>query len=915
MRSRVSCALALIVAGAACAVPSRDNPRDSANAPSARIVVVEIPATAECTEASEAQAVEVIHASRGACLALDATSSDDPQGDALVDFDFIARQGTAATMSLGSNATGFFVLSDELRRELLDPGSVAFGVEVKDRSGAYGDAETLFTLENSAPVAVTDPPRLLDRDVPWSSESCHPVTFDATSTLDPDGDPPAQLHYTWTFSAEPLDDCANGAPPDAATVTRLVKFDIDQRLLVTLSVGDGDAQSEPATTYVDVRVANPWFESPYDANTFIRLDSSFEYLDGTGTGRADVNVAAVSPDLLAIAWESTNGGAAFLGMISPADPATLLYGPVPAPDDAFVYGNPAGTASSVWTFDYIGTGTLRRYDLSGAVGAEITYVPPPEASLGDIPLVVVDPTGNAWMSSVGATSLVRVDAVTGAGVELLSDPARVITGLAARPGTNEVWALEGSNPDAGDGAASTLVRFGPASELARYPLELGGFRAGAGWLDSNRLWIGIPGGVQLLDATRLPDGIDAAIIREVALDADPGVLYVDPATKTCWATAFNGLDTTYEISEDGFVIPHVDKGFVNWQERNGRLWILAGNSYRGYSLTRTAISASAFLAAEGPPRRDSATGGFWVESSSSGSIRHYDMRGSIIESVDTARDGASGPLIGFPATEAIWTSPDGEWIWALTPGNELYRFDLSARPPIRSLVLADASAMVESGSPDEPILLVADPGAAVPFAWVANATSVATIDADGTETTRLQILPAELGGVGSFPRFIARTPATNRACVASSNGATPLHLRMIAPDAVPATPPLLDVTLAVPAGFNVLGVAATHDDVEGDRCWLFYGEPAPSVHDCTTPTPSGELRVAVYQPGSTVPVATFTDSLYGGKEFEAVTSRDVWYVSRRCDPTNSSLPIGDYVVRLNRLGTSTIRQTLFRQPN
>ena len=214
---RTSLALAL-VAAAGCTLPARDNPRDSSNAPVAALAVSDYGfpvAGGGCA----GLVGTVVAASRGRCLALDASASADPQDEALTfDFDRVTVSSAGEVVVADELAAldgdaAIVQLPDELRRQL--PVSTAevpqllrFRVTVRDGHGGSSEATAPLQLFNAEPIAAP----AVSRTIPlggfaWAPGAPMELAFDATGSSDPDADP---LLYCWRFpedlpAADPCD--------------------------------------------------------------------------------------------------------------------------------------------------------------------------------------------------------------------------------------------------------------------------------------------------------------------------------------------------------------------------------------------------------------------------------------------------------------------------------------------------------------------------------------------------------------------------------------------------------------------------------------------------------------------------------------------------------------------------------------
>jgi hypothetical protein len=184
-------------------------------------------------------------AAKRASVALDASSSSDPDGDPLTyEWSLAAPAGSVAALSATSTAaTGF--TTDVV-------GTYTATVTVRDATHA-STLDVHVTVANTPPVARAGTPRTVSRN--------RPLALDASTSSDVDGDP---LTLTWTL-AGPATSAA--ALSGADTATPGFTPDVDGAYTATVTVSDGSASTEGSVVITAVNAAPvAALAAPYEVN-------------------------------------------------------------------------------------------------------------------------------------------------------------------------------------------------------------------------------------------------------------------------------------------------------------------------------------------------------------------------------------------------------------------------------------------------------------------------------------------------------------------------------------------------------------------------------------------------------------------------------------------------------------------------
>lgn len=176
----------------------------------------------------------------GFTVALDASASSDPDGDALsFEWTFVTRpDGSTTSLQGPDNAQASFFVDVE--------GQYVAEVSVCDARGACSepDAVVIAAAGNTAPVAAPGAAQQVDAGAT--------VQLDGSGSSDADGD---ALSFAWSLTAAPTG--SNASLANGSTVAPSFVADLAGDYVVQLVVDDGRATSAPATVLVTARnIAN-----------------------------------------------------------------------------------------------------------------------------------------------------------------------------------------------------------------------------------------------------------------------------------------------------------------------------------------------------------------------------------------------------------------------------------------------------------------------------------------------------------------------------------------------------------------------------------------------------------------------------------------------------------------------------------
>lgn len=713
MRSRAAflASASVVVAVTAC-IPARDNPFDPAEAPAASLFVVGREDGARCEppdpdllDASAGGWLPVAASSRGACLALDARASSDPQGDPL-SFRFeIERAEGGGFDALPPEAValaqthGLLVLANEFLRGL-PPGEVAtFRVVAHDGDGARGAATATFVPLNGRPIAISDPLRVVPRDgFPWSPGEVL-VTLDGSRSIDPDGD---ALTFRW---AGPDPDAIEEISPGKSRWTLPVSGE-EQAFLVTLIASDGNLASAPAPVPVIAGDPPVWSAAAYSVGLeLVRVDTERTIpaapLDPGGETALSIHGGL----LVGTRWNQAGGAANAHDGVVRSWPGLEELASVP---DLSPYGFAVSTLQddTLWHYGFDGASateeivpiTIAQQGTSATMtrGSALEL-----ETLGGGRGVVVPAGGTVWLSRIFAFEARAVTA-TNPPVPLASltfGEDRQVMSISARPGKGEVWIVEQASPGTfvPQQAPATVHVYDAATaeEIDAFPLPYD--RAKLVWTLDDQAWIQLIGErYVLVDGELLSQthDLELALLTEVEhISNSRNELVIEPATGALWAQLPELV--LLRVARTGGVREYEVPGF--WEVHDidlaGRLLVLTDDEAGGVTLAPggdgvmfrvpkmvAAVGASVF-----------ADGSLWSFFPANSSAWLFGPDGDLVRAVDRVRESASpdAPTRLFPYGITSSVSPDGRWLWIseaeigeLPQGT--WRYDLSADVPFRS---------------------------------------------------------------------------------------------------------------------------------------------------------------------------------------------------------------------------------------
>ena len=233
----------------------------------------------------------------GATVTLDGSGSTDPDDDPLT-YAWAQTAGPTVELSDPTAESPTFTAPDEA-------ATLVFSLTVND--GTVNSAPDTVTIgvepANVAPTA--------NAGTDQAAETGETVTLDGSGSSDPDGDP---LTYAWTQTAGPTVTLSSAtvamptftAPDEAAT------------LVFSLTVNDGEVDSEPDTVTIDIALANraPTANAGQDQNV---ETGEIVTLDGSGSSDPD-------GDALTYAWTQTAGPPVTLSSTTVANPSFTTPG-------------------------------------------------------------------------------------------------------------------------------------------------------------------------------------------------------------------------------------------------------------------------------------------------------------------------------------------------------------------------------------------------------------------------------------------------------------------------------------------------------------------------------------------------------------------------------------------------------------
>lgn len=922
MKLRLMMAFPLALAAGAC-LPERNNPFDPANAPATRLVVRDVAGTGEpCSLAvASSSAIAVLSASRGHCLVLDASGTDDPHhsdlsavtfgfvrsdasGNAITDpaFDLLPRQGP------------FVVLTSAYRLGLsTDPAAPNyFRVRATGDAGARRDAVAALVMESDRPVARTIPAvrQLPLGGLPWTPGFAD-VAFDGTASSDPDADP---LETCWRFGtdAPAAGACALTPDPDgyicSAAVhdpcfTRHIDASVGHRVAANLRVRDPDPIPARRRTSLPVAAEVAIGDPPLWLNIgdIPNYGSPYGPLLQVDTSRALRSLPAPSIEPAAVAFLDRAGSPAIA--IAAHQPGQTEY-------DISVesWPNPSATAGPVAQFvsavemaadpasghvwvlggDGATTWELGRWDVTADISSSVwnasvstgTFTTP---MYGGAMMATVDASGNPWVTIYRSEDVTRVDGAMG-GKTILTHPGYLVAGVAARPGVPEVWV--GWSGEAGAGNAE-LIRYDTAGNVLSTVTMSSPLLGRFGWVDGDALWVERPdAGLSLLSASALEAdsgtaaAIHSATIAEADVRVDPSSaaqssFRIDPVSGACWISD-QQQNRTSRVSLDGRVDTFSFYKVLHAIDGDGALWYQDPSDLttlvRGGSVSSEAVvrrtPAFGDLRSSG---LDLVRGTVWMQSVSPRRLSEVTGDGEMIRSHSEGEPGFP------PRLEPLRFAPGGESAWGVerpaagAPAGAIHRLDLRQDPP-RDSVVADATTgalLMETLEPAAPVA-----GQSVSWAWVLldpAAPRLAILGTSGATPATVFTIPAAERAAGGIAVIHAeRSMFSNSLCVGvydNDAGENRVRLRRIQPNGTVDF--LSDVTLT---GSSLFQVFASSDPT--DTCWV----AAVSGTGVVLTGVSGAGVVS-----HTGTVALQATSYLDGLTFRAV-SKDVVYVKEAGEP-------------------------------
>lgn len=809
----------LLIASTVACLPQRDNRFDAQNAPSGELRF----------ERCDGQEYVVV-ASRGECLQLFA-DFEDPQGRG------IARYRFQLPASAGRPAREFVTETPRLPldrtyvAELPIDELVTFQVEAVDTDGDIGTDSSDLVLENARPVALPWPETILPvGGYPWSPGVDFVVEFNGSRSSDADGD---DLLYCWTFPGEnevcgPPVASASIPPTYGITAARLrVKDGI-----VPVAEGDSRVMTSLNAQSI-VRVGKPpiWgqVQSPgLSPGRPQRLTTHPVLVLNT-----QIDHTVVAADFATFENDSP------VGVVGTWDPlAYPSYGSrlqLVSWHDAQIVNEvslstlPTNIAidrsrERIWVQELdvylaVPTSVFKAFTVSNDQLVP-AFAPVPAGQLG---FAVFVATASGSLFGTDGLNVVFTLGTSGnyASMALAADETSVNPTL--RPESNELWILV-SSPN-----GSRLSVFDGSVENPIHEIDTGDAQVTAfSWIDDDEMWAVSSGeGLVRLDASALIAGVpfDDAILEFVPAGGT-GTLVLSEPSGSAWV---NALDVNVFVRngswsefENGFrLVPaFIDLDGVIWSIDYGYdpyFGVLVRGS-PGSENGRQCISETA-LSSESS--HDPA-GGVWGVSPVPRSIVHIGEDCSLLRREDVVSiDGGSPTAV--PPLEGLRLAPGTRSAWAFDrPSNPtvLYRIDLSSTPVAMRTIAQGLTA--ETLLPQRFVPSVPDsrPG----FAWAiqvgADTNQVVTVSTAGVITPRFTIPETYTAFGPGAGHHLARSPSSNRACLASIDDPTDvLNLRWI-DDETGSTS--LFGTYAVPAFFALADVVAGPDpDGAGEGCWAF----------------------------------------------------------------------------------------------
>ena len=905
-----------------CITPDRSNAFDPANAPKLELRILDVTQPdghcPESTGVTGSIGTLVQSATRTRCLAIDALFAD-PQGDDIEIYRF-SRQVVGTTgddlafeeFAEGPSSVALIGTSYLLQ---LTPGQpFELRARAKDESGDIGFRSTSLVLVNTPPIAVAPPSRTLPYGgFPWASGVAMEVVWDPSASKDPDGD---SLTYCFDFPATadlPAENDVCGAANDPRFARRLAPNAFGRTVAYLTVVDSNGAESAEVPAPMYVGTPNLWAVPTQAPGTLQRIDTERVTL-GIGNG---VRIATASGSRVAISYHSSFSPAfvALLDWPSLAPIGPLLppsnIGPDGGfgvglafdPDEDVLWGVGPSTAS--------GPMQVKTWTTTGNVlGSESTRGTFEDTgSLAPGLRIDIASDSSAWIARKGgAGGFVRVAAASGAPLLTPAVAGRVVTGLAPRPGTGEVWIMETRDFVTGTGLEGTRIQRYSADGTFQEERDVDAALAiDIRWANGDSFWTYVPGaGLLLLDAEVFFDGADRPLATRQSFPEVQGVarLFVDDATGDCWATT--GGDTAYRATVDGKldtmrVLDGIEPATI---DAAGALWFAASTTLgRGLAVQEDASIGEASIHSLGRGGVDRTTGWIWVPTLAPTALVQFGERGQLLRSIDQfVVGGIPRPV---PILYPFRLSADGTTAWGVERGNlsgsgavlGLWRIDLdeatSSSVVAEMIAGSEASDWLQGTAVGlQGVMEPSPPGISPPYLWVYNRTTggVHQVAEDGIVSAALFTVPAAERTLNLLNLPMASVSlATGKLCLATRDEATAnggIHTRRIASGG--GAPEVFGTLTPSSVGQFIDAVASS-----GDVCFVQYGaagiSPITNVASFQTvagPNPTTYQRFGIQ--ASTLAALSPNEIwlIGGGQRVRATLSGGFW--SDAAYPTTAS---------------------------
>ncbi len=909
-------ALALASLAAGC-TPPRDNEFDPQNIPvvRARLVDHTLPGEGGCGDPAQGVWPDVVAASRGRCLAVDARDSFDPQQKPL-SFVLVADTGGLPIRAITSTGA-IFVLDDTARHSLPINKNINLVVTGADGDGSTGSDTVPLVLLNRRPTAVADPVRMVPAGGwPWNGTSGFPMRFDGSRSSDPDGD---ALRYCWLFpevGAEPLVCPTNLVDPSFTRQVPATEGRYSARLVVT------DGAERSAETWSEVFVGDPamWMT---DDSTTQRVEAPPAVLPFNATAVAWLVPGAQADDVL-VEFADTLVLAP-LPDASPVPPSTLASPTSSKAIDAA--SNVSGSIGVLFKYGLSSGGVnddyyLHRYlpQAGGAggltgVGAGVRLDLPDQKCQDDDafePRIAMTPSGNAWVVSRRFEDMRVVDPsgsviVLSAGdVPPFTDPTCVpgehddaaFANVAVRPGTEQAWSA--TLRFAGIAPPRLLAFDSPSAAPREFPIPI--TATDLAWASEDDLWVSsFSEGLVRVDVLLLEAG---ATFEQATLEHHPefiGVseIVVDPTTGAAW-----GYDESEEVvhiaeatgrvrelstgvTTETFTLHFVDRGGSAWYTRS------PGAFEKGRVLRSTASTPVSMSVPKprtlnrDPIATDPSSGHLWSgvtlgieEGAAPWGLASVAPDGDLFRLERELRD-ESGALVGIPPPGALRVSPDGGSLLLATRGHdptapqlEVLRLDVTQSPPLitaRTTDPAIATAII-LGSAGSHLLEPSAPSGDFTWFYDRSTFEVSTLGPTLAEQTPavFSVPAAERAPSNSDGPWGALMSATNRLCFLTREPVTNgnYRLRYLSTTAAPQ----LLVTFPSTGTLGDGHIGTWSDAAGAEACWI-------AVTTNSTVSPMTFLVVAYDENGVFLGAQSFSGAAGGVVEGILPLSKNEAWVS------------------------------------